>query len=158
MSFDLANEQLVELHEEFDNQVAVLFDSDQVTLEGRYEDELSIFRAKKVWTEVLETNFLLEKGDDFKFGTLSDLGESKFVLKCSFSTACGRYAFWRLVNSQAPESQYLIETAHIPDGASHHFELLRAPDLKSTVNSEHAGKQDLKAWRFVRWMKHLLDR
>lgn len=158
MSFDLANEQLVELSEEFDNQVSVLFDSDQVTLEGRYEDELSIFRARKVWTEVLETNFLLEKGDDFKFGTVTDLDEKRFVLKCSFSTACGRYAFWRLVNSQAPESQYLIETAHIPDGASHHFELLRAPDLRSASESDHFHESDIKAWRFVRWMRRLLER
>ena len=35
-----------------------------------------------------------------------DNSESKyFVLNCYFTSACGRYAFWRLINNQAPEAE-----------------------------------------------------
>lgn len=156
MNYDLAQEQLVELTNEFDNPVSVLFDSEKVTLEGHYEDELSVFRARRVWTEVLETNFLLEKGDDFKLLATSSLQQGEFVLTCSFSTACGRYAFWRLVNSQAPESQYLIETAHIPDGASHHFELFRAPDLRSAAEGTSEPRKPCRSSGFMDWLKEAI--
>ena len=157
MVYDAADEQYLELTHEFEQEVAVLFDSEKVLLEGRYEDELSVFRAKRVWTEVLEANFLLEKGDDFSFRTLSEAQDHHFVLTCSFKTACGRYAFWRLVNAQAPESQYLIETAHIPDGASQHFEFLRAPDLQPALGSANprVARQSLGR-RLMSWFAHCL--
>lgn len=92
----------------------VCFDQNEASLEGIYLDELSTYRAKKVWTETLETNFLLEPNYDFLFKVVSDIKDNKFVLKCNFTSACGRYAFWRLTRNQAPEAQYSIETAHIP--------------------------------------------
>jgi len=155
MNIDLANEQLVELSEEFTNPVEVLFDSDNVSLEGRYGDELSLFRARKVWIKVLETNFLLEKGDDFNFIINSRLEDGRFLLKCSFKTACGRYAFWRLINSQAPESQYLIETAHIPEGTSQQYELMRAPDLKAIAHLERSNEDLKNAAKLVNWLSKL---
>lgn len=108
----------------------VFFDPEEATLEGTYLDELSAFRAKRVWTETLETNFLLQPTLDFSFKVESDVESRKFVLRCDFSTACGRYAFWRLTRNQAPEAQYLIETAHIPQCESRHEDMLVAPDLK----------------------------
>ncbi len=39
-------------------------------------------------------------------------------------------SFWRLTNQQAPEAQYEIETAHIPDSASRHSDFISAPDMQ----------------------------
>lgn len=153
MQYDLAKAHFVETTEDFDDSHGVVFDSDSVTLEGQYGDELAIFRARKIWTEVFETNFLLEKGEDYKFASISKANEQKFVLKCNFTTACGRYAFWRLINNQAPESQYLIETAHIPDGASHSLELLRAPDLRSIEKEKKGEKLLIRTCALFRKLK-----
>lgn len=154
MNFDLASEHLVELAEEFDSPVEVLFDSEKVTLEGVYTDEISAYRAKRIWTDVFETNFLLDSGDDFAFSTEKEPSDHKFMLICNFRSACGRYAFWRLVNNQAPECQYLIETAHIPDGSAHHYELLRAPDLKPAGETADDGRAPS---RIVKLLKALFS-
>ena len=114
----------------------VCFDSENIALEGIYCDELSAHRAKKVWCEVLETSFLLDNGHDFKMLKLPNLENSKFVLKCTFHTACGRYAFWRLINHQTPEAQYVIETAHIPACDSRQCDFISAPDLSPKTGLE----------------------
>ncbi len=122
--------QLIELTSEIPVGTSVLFDPENVRLEGAYNDELSAFRAKRVWVEALERCFLLDSDHDFDIRVSSSVDEGRFVLRCDFETACARYAFWRLTNQQAPEAQYMIETAHIPRGESRHEEFLEAPDLK----------------------------
>jgi hypothetical protein len=92
----------------------VCFDPEEAVLEGVYTDELSAHRAKKGWAKALENTFLLTQGYDFVASIQPFSEQKRFVLKCEFSTACGRYAFWRLTHAQAPDAQYLIETAHIP--------------------------------------------
>lgn len=106
------------------------FDAEHATLAGCYRDQLSAYRAKKVWVETMERFFLLEEGHDYLLSIRGATGTGRFELECYFITACARYAFWRLTNYQAPEAQYLIETAHIPQGESHRAEFLHAPDLK----------------------------
>lgn len=127
-------EQYIELTREYPRGCHVAFDADTAALEGHYVDELSAFRARKVWIEILENNFLLEKDHDFQTQISGDIEEGSYVLRCTFQTACGRYAFWRLTNSQAPEAQYTIETAHIPNAESLYEQILRAPDLEDKRN------------------------
>ena len=64
-----------------------------------------------------------------RFTTRSNIEEGVFTLQCEFVSACGRYAFWRLTNNQAPEAQYLIETAHIPNAELREAEFHAASDL-----------------------------
>ncbi len=139
MHQDSNNIQVIELTKEIQN--GVRFDSEAVTLFGIYKDELSLFRAKKSWTEILESNFLLEPSYDYTLNKIARLSENSFILQCSFLTACGRYAFWRLTNDQAPEAQYLIETAHIPssDFASDMF--ISAPDLTPLYQQDSPPKE-----------------
>lgn len=122
--------QLINLSTEILEQEGVCFDPDNVTLQGSYTDELSAHRARRLWAETLEEYFLLENNHDIVFSVLPDLEKHVFTLTCTFSTACARYAFWRLTNNQAPEVQYVIETAHIPLCDSRHEDILKAPDLR----------------------------
>ncbi len=108
----------------------VMFDSDLVTLIGVYSDEISAHRARKLWMETFADSFLLESKSDYTIVVSRD-ESGKFLLNCVFESACGRYAFWRLTNNQAPEAQYIIETAHIPLCDSHQEEIIHAPDLRS---------------------------
>jgi hypothetical protein len=115
----------------FELREGVCFDPNEVTLEGCYRDQLSLYRAKRVWKLALEGNFLLESEHDFTIVAASNVGEMRYLLKCNFLTACGRYAFWRLTHNQAPEAQNLIETAHIPDGEAKALALAAAGDMVS---------------------------
>jgi hypothetical protein len=89
------------------------YNSDKLSIEGSYSDELSQHRAKKTWCSVLETDFLLIPDSDFQFELQKNHEQGQFQIACTFKSACGRYAFWRLINEQAPEVQFLLETAHI---------------------------------------------
>jgi len=109
----------------------VTFDADNVILRGIYSDEISAFRARKMWIETFESSFLLELNHDYKLRVKID-ENGKYTLICEFFTACARYAFWRITNNQAPEAQYIIETAHIPVCDSRQNEILHAPDLRCT--------------------------
>lgn len=131
MGHELPGSQVVELTDELQWAEGVSFDPEHITLEGIYSDQLSAYRAKKVWLETLETNFLLESDHDFALRVRSNASERRYVLRCEFLTACARYAFWRLTNNQAPEAQYIIETAHIPNGELSQDQLMEAPDLRS---------------------------
>lgn len=83
-------------------------------LEGVYLDEVTAYRARKGWIEAFEVNFLLEDRVDFRVRVARQEGGSRFCVLCEFLTACGRYAFWRLTHHQAPEVQFILETAHLP--------------------------------------------
>jgi hypothetical protein len=94
--------------------LGVWYDPERVTLEGAYSDQVTAYRARRRWIRTLEMNFLLEGKHDFVVKVVLDEREGNFRVRCDFLTACGRYAFWRLTHNQAPEVQYLIETAHLP--------------------------------------------
>lgn len=93
------------------------YNADLLSIEGTYSDELSRHRARKTWCTVLETDFLLIPGADFQFSVQPTTEANQYKIACSFKSACGRYAFWRLINEQVPEVQFLLETAHM----SHRF-------------------------------------
>ncbi|MCB0325707.1 MAG: hypothetical protein KDD69_19130 [Bdellovibrionales bacterium] len=86
-------------------KAGLIYDADGVTLLGKYADELSAHRAKRQWAEVLSSYFLLEKERDYDMWVVSDIGNGYFVRSCCFVSACWRYAFWRLINHQAPEAE-----------------------------------------------------
>jgi hypothetical protein len=83
----------------------LIFDADGVCLFGKYHDELSAWRGKNKWIEVLHDYFLLEPERDYEMKVISDLETGTFCLSCNFESACGRYTFWRLINHQAPEAE-----------------------------------------------------
>ncbi|MCB0311375.1 MAG: hypothetical protein KDD42_09070 [Bdellovibrionales bacterium] len=130
MQQDCSDEQVIELTRELPELAAVYFDGERVRLEGSYSDQLSAYRAKKVWLETLSLYFLLEEEQDVEVQVDSRLSESRYLLSCDFLSACARYAFWRITNHQTPEVQYLIETAHIPQSESRRDDFLLASDLK----------------------------
>ena len=113
MAFDASSEELYD-HAEGSPLNGVFFDPEQVILYGEYSDEISAYRARRVWVEALEMNFFLDPSFDFELVMAAPDADGPYLLSCDFHSACARYAFWRLTNSQAPEAQYLIETAHIP--------------------------------------------
>jgi len=121
--------QIIELTEEIPIYSGVSFNAGNLTLNGQYPNELAAHRAKRVWVSTLENSFLLDKSTDFSVQVSSENDCESFNLVCEFSSACARYAFWRLTNNQAPEAQYLIETGHIPAGEAHYEDMLRAHDL-----------------------------
>lgn len=129
MQHDSINTQPIELTKEIHGLDGVKFDAERISLTGKYGDELSLFRAKRIWGQILEDNFLLEPNYDYTFSYYGDAAQPLFVLTCEFTTACGRYAFWRLTNNQAPEAQYMIETAHIPHAEARQLDFLEAPDM-----------------------------
>ena len=130
MRSQMNSSQVLELNEVIDAE-GVTFDPEETSLHGSYKDEISAHRAKKLWIETLEDNFILENNCDFSVHVQSLAHGHGFLLSCQFESSCARYAFWRLTNNQAPEAQYVIETAHIPYCESRHEDILKAPDLRS---------------------------
>ena len=78
---------------------------------------MSAYRGRKGWSEILGTHFLLENDRDFSLTVLlSENSETEeFKLKCEFESACGRYAFWRLINHQAPEAEEKLIKSGYPE-------------------------------------------
>ncbi len=116
-------------------QSGVCFDPDAICLMGIYSDELAVFRARRRWSQILELSFSLNDREDYSFEPRALIDSNEFRLVCRFNSPMGRYAFWRLTNAQAPEAQYEIETAHIPDTPSKNIEMVLAPDLQSVLES-----------------------
>ncbi|MEN9845333.1 MAG: hypothetical protein RIS36_480 [Pseudomonadota bacterium] len=97
------------------------YDAERLILEGIYLDEVSAYRARRSWIKTFELNFLLEEIHDFKVKVVFDRDEGRYHVQCTFTSACGRYAFWRLTHHQAPEVQFTLETAHLPHMTSVRF-------------------------------------
>ena len=118
-----------------ENVAIVLFEPNEYSLVGLYPDEISAYRAKKVWKETLESGFLLDHESDMQMSVRYNQIKSAFELSCLFTSACGRYAFWRITNRMVPEAEYLIETAHIPLSVSRNQEIMSAPDMMPAPTS-----------------------
>lgn len=128
MHSDHLQARTIELTHELPPPAAISFNSERLCLEGLYCDELSAYRARRSWKSTLVSLFLLEEEEDFAF-VVQRNEEDLYSLECQFLTACARYAFWRLTNHQAPEAQYMIETAHLPVTERSFPDLSGAPDL-----------------------------
>lgn len=119
----------------------VFFDPDLIMLEGRYSDELSAHRARRGWVKVFEASFLLEPEHDFTMTVSLMTDEEGFALRCSFVSACGRYAFWRLTHGQAQDAQYLLETSHVPSSLYNTALLSSSPDLRRVQSRDVASPE-----------------
>ena len=115
----------------------VSYDKDTYKVIGEYSNELYLFRAKKLWKTVLQDTFLLEEVTDFKFQVRKNSKLNVFTLSCTFKSACGRYAFWRINNNQNPEVTYILEAAHLTQTTDNYDQLLnRTPNFIVSHNSE----------------------
>lgn len=157
MRSEVSNSQVFELNDFFDNE-GVTFDPEEISLHGCYRDEISAHRAKKLWVETFESNFILENEFDFSISVMELAPGHGFLLSCEFLTACARYAFWRLTNNQAPEAQYIIETAHIPMCESRHEDILRAPDMRSIYDEPMIFSGKSGTLQFRRKRQSMLER
>lgn len=120
------------------------YDAEKLILEGIYLDEVSAYRARRSWIKTFEMNFLLEEIHDFKVKVMFERDEGKYHVQCTFTSACGRYAFWRLTHHQAPEVQFTLETAHLPHMTSLRFEEPSIePDIESVSPHGYIGGVDV---------------
>jgi hypothetical protein len=87
----------------------ISFDAEAITLDGHFKDELSAYRTRKEWEYTLHEYFLLEKDRDYSMEVTSAPEIENHNLRCVFTSACGRYAFWRLINDQAPEAKFQLK-------------------------------------------------
>ena len=132
----VSQNSVIELSEEIFLPGSVSYNSDTFALTGAYGDELSIYRARKVWREALENCFLLNDDGDLRFEVHKNKEAGQFLLHCYFLSACARYAFWRLTNHHAPEAEYMIETGHVPSSKKQRADFLAAPDMKNSIEAE----------------------
>ena len=102
----------------------LIYDADRVTLIGKYSDELSTHRAKKNWVDLFSSYFLLEPERDYAIKVETSLTDSHYVINCTFTSACGRYAFWRLVNQQAPDAEKQLGRTIVLNGKMNSVENL----------------------------------
>lgn len=86
----------------------VNYDSESVTISSTNHNEISAYRTKREWTNIFHSSFLLQIEKDYKFKIVLDQ-EGSYTLKCCFDSPCGRYAFWRLINQQAPETEKKLQ-------------------------------------------------
>ncbi len=110
------------------------YDPERLVIEGVYHDELSAYRAKRRWIEAMEKNFLLDDAIDFSLKVKRSRAGRNYRVRCDFLTACGRYAFWRLTHHQAPEVQFLLETAHLTHSVPEKFLPETEPDSELLVS------------------------
>jgi hypothetical protein len=138
----------------------VFFDAELIMLEGRYSDELCAHRARRGWTKIFMSSFLLEREHDFELSVVACQEDECYALRCSFVSACGRYAFWRLTHGQAIEAQYQLEVAHVPEAKSNTLQLAVAPDLRpaSFVGSSESNQARSRSKDVMpgvgRWLAH----
>ena len=106
----------------------LIYDADSVTLIGKYSDELSTHRAKKNWVELFSSYFLLEPERDYTIRVDTSISKNHYVLSCIFTSACGRYAFWRLVNQQAPDAEKQLGRTIVMNGKMQRADHIRTED------------------------------
>ena len=92
----------------------IMYDVDGVALHGKFDNELAAYRARTEWEDVLKNYFLLEQERDYQLEIAGSLERHLFVLTCNFCSACGRYAFWRLIHHQAPEAEQDLLSSAVP--------------------------------------------
>lgn len=149
--------------------MSLWYDSDRILIEGVYCDEVTAYRARKRWMETLRSHFLLDDGLDFRLKVRRLRGQQYVRVQCSFLTACGRYAFWRLTHHQALEVQYLLESAHLPrqQGSLGISPFVEEEEFPCGVDSEEprrelkkgAREKDAHGWqRVIRSIQKLADR
>ena len=90
---------------------SLIYDAEQAKLLARYGNQMAAYRARKEWSVILDAFFLLEAERDFSLELRENAASREYMLECNFVSACGRYAFWRLINQQAPEAEKKLRAA-----------------------------------------------
>ena len=93
------------------------FYTETVQIVAVANDQLSAYRTRNTWTKTLHRHFLLQAEQDFDISISPDENES-YIISCNFSSACGRYAFWRLINQQSPEAERNLLTPNLQNNDS----------------------------------------
>ena len=89
----------------------LIYDAEGIALLGKFGDQISAYRAKKEWHKILNSHFILEPEKDYELKVHCSLENNLFFINCTFISACGRYAFWRLINRQAPEAEQKLNSS-----------------------------------------------
>ena len=117
------------------------FHADGAALIIAFSDELAAYRARKVWTETFRNYFLLERDRDYEIWVSQTAQEDDcFVLSACFVSACGRYAFWRLINQQCPEVEKRLMGIRLPTKEQNSSAEHEGPWVLSDATSRRARK------------------
>lgn len=68
-----------------------------------FRDEVSAYRARRLWPRIFGEHMLLDVGRDYRIRVMR--ADNGWAAVCECTSACGRYAFTRLANAQAPECE-----------------------------------------------------
>ncbi len=93
-------------------------DLNNFSIEARYDDELSRYRAKKRWESLLKDIYLLEPSTDFSIKSFSDPDRCFYYLKCAFKTQVGKFILQRMcaeLNSPAIKTLKVAHYARFPE-------------------------------------------
>ena len=114
----------------FSQRKNFILNTNEMSLSAIFSDEFSAYRARRDWSKILNSDFLLDQKEDFMFAVESaKKGVYSWQLICQFKSSCGRYVFWRLLNDQAPIAREKLTAAICTNS----FSLLA--DDKETKNS-----------------------
>jgi hypothetical protein len=134
----------------------ISFDAEAITLDGHFKDELSAYRTRKEWESTLHEYFLLEKDRDYSMEITSAPEVESHNLRCIFTSACGRYAFWRLINDQAPEAKFQLKQGNSINKrtAESILKALKNLNDKSQGKKKRKSGMSLKLHRLISHVKY----
>lgn len=90
-------------------------DLNSSTIQARYNDELSLQRAKRRWKMLFEEIFLIDRKTDFELYKSTDPDRCFFTLTCKFTSMVGRYVFLRLQSDPHAPAFKTLKVAHYPN-------------------------------------------
>lgn len=88
--------------------------TDTLAIQARYDDELSLQRAKRRWRLLFQEIFLIEPKLDFEFSKFTDPDRCFFTLTCQFKSQVGRYVFLRIQSDPQSAAMKTLKVAHYP--------------------------------------------
>ena len=119
------------------------FSSDSASLISCYSNQLAAYRARKQWKEILQNYFLLDNERDYQISVARSVqNKNHFIVTCEFDSACGRYAFWRIINNQSPEAEHMlsIDSIGITTSDSYEYALHNNKEAEWLYSSDDADK------------------
>lgn len=130
----------------------VVYDADEMVLICTLSDQVSAYRTRKNWHSILQEHFMLNSSEDYSLKLARSGTGNTWQLHCYFDTTCGRYAFWRLISQQTPETVELLAAASQTPLRSH-------IDLPNVIYNHKSSRHRLPTpwWlSIISFMKRLL--
>lgn len=117
------------------------FSQNEMSLSMQFVDEISAYRARRKWIELLKVQLLVDHEEDFQISIKKE-SDSIWNMHCEFTSSCGRYAFWRIMNKK--DSKITNELLQQKEGFLSRMlwslvELWTAPDAK--VRKNHSSME-----------------